>query len=64
MNYASVMVGALIFGALGSWIIWARHWFKGPVINLSTNELAEIQLDTDPTIAVSVENRFTEKETV
>lgn len=54
MNYAVVAVGAVIFGASGSWILWARKWFKGPVINLTAEELIEIQLDTDPTVTAGV----------
>ncbi|RUS16494.1 amino acid/polyamine transporter I [Endogone sp. FLAS-F59071] len=60
MNYAIVAVGAVIFGASGSWFLWARKWFKGPVINLTAEELAQIQLDTDPTI-VAGEFRSNEK---
>lgn len=34
MNYACVAVGAVFIGAGGRWLIDARKWFKGPVINL------------------------------
>ncbi|RUS18509.1 amino acid permease-domain-containing protein [Endogone sp. FLAS-F59071] len=33
MNYAIVAIGAVFFGAVGSWIFSARSWFKGPTRN-------------------------------
>ncbi|KAI9277642.1 amino acid/polyamine transporter I [Sporodiniella umbellata] len=33
MNYASLAVGAVLIGIGGRWLIDARKWFKGPVIN-------------------------------
>lgn len=39
MNYASVGVGAvIIFAGLG-YALSARHWFRGPVTNLDSNEI-------------------------
>ncbi|KAI8610653.1 APC amino acid permease [Chytriomyces sp. MP71] len=34
MNYACVLVGAVLFGAGGVYAVSARFWFKGPVTNL------------------------------
>lgn len=34
MNYAIVAVGAVFFGAVGTWIFSARFWFKGPTRNV------------------------------
>nr|CDM81440.1 unnamed protein product [Triticum aestivum] len=35
LNYTPVAVGGLFILVLTSWVVSARHWFKGPVINLS-----------------------------
>ena len=34
LNYTPVAVGGLFVLVLGSWVLSARHWFKGPVTNL------------------------------
>jgi len=34
LNYTPVAVGGLFFLVLASWVLSARHWFKGPVTNL------------------------------
>ncbi|XP_042496542.1 amino-acid permease BAT1 homolog isoform X1 [Macadamia integrifolia] len=34
LNYTPVAVGGLLFLTVSSWIISARHWFKGPITNL------------------------------
>lgn len=34
LNYTPVAVGGLFILVLSSWIVSARHWFKGPVTNL------------------------------
>lgn len=31
LNYTPVAVGIVGVGTLGSWILWAHRWFKGPV---------------------------------
>ncbi|TVU27101.1 hypothetical protein EJB05_29680, partial [Eragrostis curvula] len=33
LNYTPVAVGGLFTLVLSSWIVSARHWFKGPVTN-------------------------------
>ncbi|KAJ3186441.1 hypothetical protein HK101_009637 [Irineochytrium annulatum] len=52
MNYACVLVGAVFFGAGGAWLLSARKWFKGPVINLSEAEKKEVVLDSEETTVV------------
>ena len=34
LQFSSVATAAVLFGALGSWVLSARHWFKGPVRNI------------------------------
>ena len=34
LNYTPVAVGGLFFLVLASWVLSARHWFKGLVTNL------------------------------
>jgi hypothetical protein len=34
LNYTPVAVGGLFALVLSSWMVSARHWFKGPVTNL------------------------------
>ncbi|KAF2740321.1 amino acid transporter [Polyplosphaeria fusca] len=31
LNYTAVAVGIILFFALGSWLVWARKWFTGPI---------------------------------
>ena len=50
LQFSSVATAAVLFGALGSWMLSARHWFKGPVRNIdltlhhSHNILDEVSL--------------------
>jgi amino acid transporter len=34
LNYTPVAVGGLFLLTSGSWLLHARHWFKGPVRNI------------------------------
>ena len=34
LNYTPVAVGGLLFLTVFSWIVSARHWFKGPITNI------------------------------
>ncbi|KAL2884996.1 APC amino acid permease, variant [Ceratocystis lukuohia] len=34
LNYTPVAVGILLAGTLGSWVIYARHWFVGPSLEI------------------------------
>jgi amino acid transporter len=31
LNYTPVAVGIILFFTLGSWVVWARKWFTGPI---------------------------------
>ncbi|KAG2200098.1 hypothetical protein INT46_006477 [Mucor plumbeus] len=47
MNYACLAVGLVFFGAGGSFLIDARKWFTGPIINFSKDELEQAHLEKD-----------------
>ncbi|KAG2204800.1 hypothetical protein INT47_004075, partial [Mucor saturninus] len=47
MNYSCLLVGLVLFGAGGSWVFSARHWFTGPIINLGNKEEGEVNLEND-----------------
>ncbi|KAK4479904.1 hypothetical protein RD792_015448 [Penstemon davidsonii] len=34
LNYTPVAVGGLLILTVSSWVLYARHWFKGPVTNI------------------------------
>ncbi|XP_038981579.1 amino-acid permease BAT1 homolog isoform X1 [Phoenix dactylifera] len=36
LNYTPVAVGGLFILSVSSWILSARHWFKGPITNIDT----------------------------
>ncbi|KAG6398896.1 hypothetical protein SASPL_140367 [Salvia splendens] len=36
LNYTPVAVGGLLILTIGSWMLSARHWFKGPVTNIGS----------------------------
>ncbi|KAG6396600.1 hypothetical protein SASPL_142753 [Salvia splendens] len=36
LNYTPVAVGGLLIITIGSWMVSARHWFKGPVTNIGS----------------------------
>ncbi|KAF3774900.1 hypothetical protein EJ110_NYTH51963 [Nymphaea thermarum] len=36
LNYTPVAVGGVVFVTVSSWILSARHWFKGPITNINT----------------------------
>jgi len=53
LNYTPVAVGILGAGAIGSWVLWAHHWFTGPAA-----EVAEaIRLGVDITEPGALEQR-------
>lgn len=33
-NYTPVAIGGVMFLSVGTWVLHARFWFKGPVINV------------------------------
>ncbi|KAI8615213.1 APC amino acid permease [Chytriomyces sp. MP71] len=51
MNYACVLVGAVMFGASGAYALSARHWFKGPVVNVEKDR-------SDAVLTASSVNQF------
>ncbi|KAK4236574.1 amino-acid permease BAT1 [Achaetomium macrosporum] len=53
INYTAVAVGILTLGAVGSWVVWAHRWFRGPSV-----EVAEaMQLGVDITEPGALEDR-------
>jgi amino acid permease (GABA permease) len=46
-NYAPIAVGVVLLFAGGWWLLSARHWFKGPKVQGTAEELAEIERDLD-----------------
>ncbi|KAF8390083.1 hypothetical protein HHK36_024604 [Tetracentron sinense] len=36
LNYTPVAVGGLLILTVSSWILYARHWFRGPITNIDT----------------------------
>jgi amino acid transporter len=44
-NYSVIVVGAVVVFAGGWWLLGARKWFKGPKIQGTAEELAEIERD-------------------
>ncbi|KAI9358610.1 amino acid transporter [Zopfochytrium polystomum] len=45
MNYACVMVGAVAFGAAFAWVVSARFWFHGPIINVDDADKDAVEVD-------------------
>jgi len=46
LNYTPVAVGIIAVWCLGSWFLWARRWFKGPIRQVEA-EVAGVNVD-DP----------------
>lgn len=44
VNYTIVAVGIIAIGACGAWVLWARKWFVGPMVELE----AAARLGIDP----------------
>lgn len=44
LNYTPVAVGIIAFFAFGSWFLWARRWFTGPIRQIAA-EAAGINID-------------------
>jgi amino acid transporter len=47
LNYTPVAVGIVLVATLGTWILWAHRWFKGPTRHMEEIE-AEIRQDVVP----------------
>ncbi|XP_024516104.1 amino-acid permease BAT1 homolog isoform X2 [Selaginella moellendorffii] len=41
LNYAPVAVGGVLILVVTSWLVYARHWFRGPVANIQTETEGE-----------------------
>ena len=39
LNYTCVAVGIVGIYAFGSWFLWARHWFTGPIRQIEAEAL-------------------------
>ncbi|KAL1996010.1 hypothetical protein VTN49DRAFT_545 [Thermomyces lanuginosus] len=39
LNYTPVAVGVVAVGTLGSWFLWARRWFTGPIRQIELEQL-------------------------
>lgn len=39
LNYTPVAVGIVAVWALGSWFLWARRWFTGPVRQIQAEQM-------------------------
>jgi amino acid permease (GABA permease) len=46
-NYAPVAVGVVLLFSGGWWLLGARKWFKGPVVQGTPEELAAIELELE-----------------
>jgi amino acid transporter len=44
LNYTPVAVGIILFFSVGSWLVWARRWFTGPIRQIEA-EAAGINID-------------------
>lgn len=41
LNYTPVAVGIVLVATLGSWVLWAHRWFKGPLRQVDLDVLSE-----------------------
>ena len=44
-NYAIIAVGVVLVGTSIAWVVSARHWFKGPKVQGSAEDLAKIEAE-------------------
>ena len=44
LNYTPVAVGIVVVWIFGSWFLWARKWFTGPIRQIEAEE-AGIDID-------------------
>ena len=47
LNYTPVAVGIIAVGAFGSWFLWAKNWFTGPIKQVEA-ELSGIPVVDEP----------------
>ncbi|EWC47303.1 hypothetical protein DRE_03422 [Drechslerella stenobrocha 248] len=56
-NYTPVAVGILALGALGSWLVWARTWFVGPIREIEA-ERQGIDINDEEALAKAEKEGF------
>lgn len=56
LNYTPVAVGIVLVWALGSWFLWARRWFTGPVRQIEA-ERAGVDI-SDPAALAEAERKL------
>lgn len=44
LNYTPVAVGIVAIWAFGTWFLWARRWFKGPIRHIAA-EAVGVDID-------------------
>jgi len=53
-NYAFALIGGVSVISTGSWVLYARHWFKGPAHKyFAAKEAGTVEISTAPTSAAS-----------
>ncbi|KAF3939037.1 hypothetical protein ABW19_dt0206955 [Dactylella cylindrospora] len=52
LNYTPVAVGIIGVGSLGSWLLWARTWFVGPIREIEA-ERAGIDINDEEALATA-----------
>ena len=60
LNYTPVAVGIVALWAFGSWFLWARRWFTGPIRQIEEERLG-IPID-DPGATVKAEHILADKD--
>ena len=59
LNYTPVAVGIVAAWAFGSWFLWARKWFTGPIRQIEEERMG-IDI-SDPAKMVQAEEKLDEK---
>ena len=59
LNYTPVAVGIVAAWAFGSWFLWARRWFTGPIRQIEEERMG-IPIG-DPAKMVQAEEKLDEK---
>lgn len=42
LNYTPVAVGAVALWAFGSWFLWAKNWFQGPIRQIDLDHVGGV----------------------
>ena len=56
LNYTPVAVGIVALWAFGSWFLWARRWFTGPIRQIEEEALG-VPIG-DPAMTVKMEEEL------